>query len=73
MEEEYLRLEAVDSGTRSSQEIIEQGFEAQGFLDGGISKEHSVVDKLLMGVGRGIMNREAFDLVRVERIFYVTP
>jgi len=72
VEEEDLRLGTVDVGSRGQREIVEQGFEAGGFLDRGIPKEHRIVNKLLMRGGRRIMHRNTFEFPRKESMLYMT-
>lgn len=60
MEEENLRLGAIDLGAGGFREVVEQRFETGGFLNRGVSIEHGVINKLLMRGGRGVVDRDAF-------------
>ena len=71
MEEEDLRFGAVNMGARDRRKVAEQRFQMVGFLDRRVAVEHGIINKLLMRGGRGVVDRDSFEVMRKEGLLNV--
>lgn len=72
VKEKDLRFGIVNAGARSFREVVEKRFEEGGFLYRRVTKQHVIINKLLMGYGWGAVDGETFQLVRDEGMFDVS-
>ena len=73
MEEKKLGFGSVYACSRSIREVEQKSVKAGGFLHRWISKNHIVINKLLVCNGRILVNRESLEMVGVKSIFEVAP
>ena len=73
MEEKKLGFGIVYACSRSFREVKQKRIKAGGFLHRWISKNHIVINKLLVCNGRGVVNKESLEMVGVKGIFEVAP